>query len=63
MTEDALEAAAMAYANANNGLLPPDPAQVTPYLQQAIDPARVQKFLAQVPPGITTLEQVKQLQR
>jgi RNA polymerase sigma factor (sigma-70 family) len=62
-TEDALEAAATAYANANNGLLPKDPSQVMAYLQQAIDPVRVQKFLAQIPPGITTLEQVKQMHR
>jgi hypothetical protein len=62
-TEDALEAAAVAYANANKGLLPKDPAQVMAYLQQAIDPARVQKFLAQIPAGITTLDQVKQIHR
>jgi RNA polymerase sigma factor (sigma-70 family) len=62
-TEDALEAAATAYANANNGLLPRDPSQVVPYLQQAVDPVRVQKFLAQIPTGITTLEQIKQMRR
>jgi len=62
-TEDALEAAAVAYANANNGLLPKDPTQVMAYLQQAIDPSRVQKFLANIPPGITTLDQVKQMHR
>ena len=62
-TKDALEAAATAYANANNGLLPRDPSQVVPYLQQAIDPARVQKFLAQIPTAITTLEQIKQMHR
>lgn len=62
-TEDALEAAAVAYASANNGLLPKNPAQLTAYLQQAIDLDRVQKFLAQIPPGITTLDQVKQMHR
>jgi len=62
-TEDALEAAATAYANANNGLLPRDPSQVVPYLPQAVDPVRVQKFLAQIPTGITTLEQIKQMHR
>jgi hypothetical protein len=62
-TEDALKAAAMAYANANNGLLPREASQVTPYLQQAIDPVRIQRFLAQIPPGITTLEQIKNLHR
>ena len=62
-TEDALEAAATAYANANNGLLPRDASQVVPYLQQAVDPVRVQRFLAQIPAGITTLEQIKQVHR
>ena len=62
-TEDALEAAATAYANANNGLLPRDPSQVVPYLQQAVDPVQVQKFLAQIPTGVTTLEQIKQMHR
>jgi hypothetical protein len=60
---DAVEAAATAYANANNGLLPRDSSQLTPYLQQAIDPARIQKFLSQIPPGITTLEQMQQAHR
>lgn len=60
-SEGALEAAATAYANANNGLLPHDASEVAPYLQQAIDPARVQQFLAQIPPGITNLEQIKRM--
>jgi hypothetical protein len=59
--EDAIESAATAYANANNGLLPRDASQVAPYLQQPVDPARVQRFLAQIPAGITTLEQAKQM--
>ena len=62
-SEGALEAAATAYANANNGLLPREAAEVVPYLQQAIDPVRVQRFLAQIPPGITNLEQIKKLHR
>jgi RNA polymerase sigma factor (sigma-70 family) len=62
-TEDALEAAATAYASANNGLLPREASEVAPYLQQAIDPVQVQRFLAQIPPGITTLEQAKNLHR
>jgi RNA polymerase sigma factor (sigma-70 family) len=62
-SEGALEEAATAYANANNGLLPREAAEVVPYLQQAIDPVRVQRFLAQIPPGITNLEQIKKLHR
>ena len=44
-----------AYAAANNGQLPNDPSQITAYLKQPIDPATVQKYLAessqlQIPP-------------
>ena len=56
---DMLEAAATAYAQANNGLLPQDPSQIHGYLPEPIDPARVQKFLAKRPPNVTTLEQLK----
>jgi RNA polymerase sigma factor (sigma-70 family) len=62
-SEGALEAAATAYANANNGLLPREASDVAPYLQQPLDPARVQRFLAQIPPGITNLEQIRNLHR
>jgi hypothetical protein len=57
--EDAFEAAMAAYANANNGALPRTPEQLTAYLQQPIDAARMQKFLADVPANVTTLEQLK----
>ena len=60
---DMLEAAAAAYANANNGLLPQDPSQIHGYLPEPIDPARVQKFLAKRPPNVTTLEQLKASRR
>ena len=42
---NALEAAAVAYAQAHNGQLPIDPSQVAPYLQQPMDPAVIQDFL------------------
>jgi len=58
-TGDALEAAARAYAGANNGLLPRDPSQLSPYLQQPVDSDRIQKFLAKIPPNITTIDQMK----
>ena len=61
---DVLEAAAIAYANANNGVLPKDPSQLSTFLQQPIEPARIQQFLTQIPPGITTLDQMmKQMRR
>jgi len=57
--EDAFEAGMTAYANANAGVLPRTPEQLTGYLQQPIDPTRLQKFLADMPPNVTTLEQLK----
>jgi hypothetical protein len=57
-TEDAVEAAINAYANANGGLLPKTTDQVAAYLQQQVDPTRVQKFLAEIPSNVTTLEQL-----
>jgi hypothetical protein len=59
MIGDALEAAATAYANANGGLLPKTPEQLASYLQQPVETARMQKFLAELPPNVTTLEQLK----
>jgi hypothetical protein len=57
-TEDAVEAAMTAYANANGGLLPRSPEQLAAYLPQQLDPTRVQKFLAEIPSNVTTLEQL-----
>jgi RNA polymerase sigma factor (sigma-70 family) len=57
-TEDAVEAAMTAYANANGGLLPKTTEQVAAYLQQQVDPTRVQKFLTEIPSNVTTLEQL-----
>lgn len=57
--EDALQAAMTAYADANGGVLPRTPEQLTGYLQQPIDPTRLQKFLADMPPNVTTLQQLK----
>ena len=59
MAEDSLEAAMTAYANANGGLLPKTTEELRAYLQQPLDPTRVQKFLADVPSNVTTLEQLK----
>jgi RNA polymerase sigma factor (sigma-70 family) len=59
----ALEAATRAYAKANNGLLPRDPAQLAPYLQQPVDPGRVQNYLNSWPPNITTLEHLQVYRR
>jgi len=58
-TEQAIEEACIQFAQAHNGVLPTDPSQLEPYLKQPVDPAQVQKLLSKVPPGITTLEQLK----
>jgi RNA polymerase sigma factor (sigma-70 family) len=55
---DALMAAATAYANANNGLLPRDPSHLTPYLQEPVAAGRIQKFLSDIPPNFRTIDQI-----
>lgn len=56
--DDMLRDAGIKFAEANNGLLPTDPAQLTPYLQQVVDPARIKQFLNRIPPGVRTLQQL-----
>lgn len=46
--QEAVQAAAISYANDNLGQLPTDPSQLTSYLQRPIDPATIQKYLSQV---------------
>jgi RNA polymerase sigma factor (sigma-70 family) len=59
MAEVSFEAAMIAYANANGGLLPRTADQLGAYLQQPLDPTRMQKFLADLPSTVTTLQQLK----
>jgi hypothetical protein len=47
-----LKTAGMKFAAANNGLLPTDPAQLTPYLQEPVDPAKIKQVLSKIPPGV-----------
>jgi hypothetical protein len=56
---DALEAAAVAYAQANKGLLPFEPSQITPYLKEPIEPGVVQDFLSHRLPRPTSVDQSK----
>jgi hypothetical protein len=58
-TANALEAAAVAYAQANKGQLPIEASQVAPYLQQPLDPTVVQEFLSKRLPRVTPLEPPK----
>lgn len=46
---DAVAAAAKDYAQANNGQLPSDPAQIAPYLKQPLEAALVLKYLPKLP--------------
>jgi type II secretory pathway pseudopilin PulG len=55
---EALMAAAMAYANANNGFLPRDPLHLTPYLREPIALERIQRFLGEIPPNFRTIDQM-----
>jgi predicted DNA-binding protein (UPF0251 family) len=58
LAEDSIETAITAYANANGGILPKTTEQVAAYLHQPVDPTRVQKFLAEIPSNVTTLDQL-----
>jgi len=44
----AVEIAAEAFAKANNGIMPGEPAQIMPYLKQPLDANTVQKYLNQI---------------
>jgi len=56
---DRLELAFIQFATANNGLLPTDPSQLTPYLKRPVDAADMQKAFSQIPQGIKTLDDLK----
>ena len=50
---DAVAAAAKDYAQANNGQMPSDPAQIAQYLKQPLEAALVQKYLLKLPADAT----------
>jgi hypothetical protein len=58
-----LQAAAHAYAGANNGLLPRTQADLAPYLPEAVDSKRIQKFLAEIPANVRTVDEMKKRDR
>jgi RNA polymerase sigma factor (sigma-70 family) len=47
------------YAKAHNGLLSSDAAELLPYLKRPLDQGKVRDILSSIPPGVTTLEQLK----
>lgn len=57
--EEAIKDAGIQFAQAHDGLLPTDPSQFTPYLKQPVPPEKIQQVLNKVPPGVTTLQQLK----
>jgi len=57
--EDAVKEAGIQFAQAHDGLLPTDPSQLTPYLKKPLDPQKIQRVLSKIPPGVTTLQQLK----
>jgi hypothetical protein len=56
---DIVGQALVLFAGAHDGQLPTDQSQLAPYLSRPLAPADVQKALAQVPSGITTLDQLR----
>jgi RNA polymerase sigma factor (sigma-70 family) len=60
-TSDAVKQATVQFAEAHNGSLPADSSQLIPYFNRPMDPAKVQDILLKIPPGITTLDQLKKL--
>jgi hypothetical protein len=57
--EDAVKDAGIKFAQAHDDLLPTDPSQLTPYLKQPVPPEKIQQVLNKIPPGVTTLQQLK----
>jgi hypothetical protein len=57
--EEAVKDAGIKFAQAHNDLLPTDPSQFTPYLKQPVPPEKIQQVLNKIPPGVTTLQQLK----
>jgi len=61
--EDAVKTAGIQYAQAHNGLLPTDAAQITPYLQKPLTQDQIKHILSKIPPGITTLSQLEAIEK
>lgn len=56
-----LKDAAIAYAKANDGVLPRSPDQIAQYLKRPVDPEKVQRFFNDAPPGVKTLDDLMKL--
>jgi RNA polymerase sigma factor (sigma-70 family) len=51
------------YAKAHEGLLPADQSALAPFLLRQVDPSKVQSFLGMIPAGVTTLNQLKAIDK
>ncbi len=47
------------FARAHDGLISRDPSQLTPYLKRPLEKEKMNEILSSIPPGITTMEQLK----
>jgi hypothetical protein len=61
--EDLVKDAGTRFAEAHNDQLPTDPSQIVPYLKQPVSPDQIQQILNKVPPGVTTLQQLRAVMR
>jgi hypothetical protein len=57
--ENAIKDAGIQFAQAHGDLLPTEPSQLAPYLKQTVPPEKIQQVLNKIPPGVTTLQQLK----
>jgi hypothetical protein len=61
--DDSVEEAAQRFAEANNGALPRNASQLSGLVPSNIDAERIEKFLAKIPPNVTTLDQLRVAQK
>jgi RNA polymerase sigma factor (sigma-70 family) len=47
------------FAKANNGNLPSEVSKLMPFLRRPVDQAKVQEILGSLPPGLTTIDQLR----
>jgi RNA polymerase sigma factor (sigma-70 family) len=57
--EEIVKDAGIQFAQAHNDQLPTDPSQLVPYLKQPVSPDQIQQILNKIPPGVTTLRQLR----
>ena len=61
--EDAIKAAGIQFAQANNGFLPTDASQLAAYLKRPVDLKKIQDVLSRIPAGVRTLQQLEAMEK